>query len=180
MLDYRSVGFFHSGLWGCKFYQPPTCIPQLRQIIHERRCSHRSSLADVNADGLPHGFEVARSCVGKCLSAHRAMWQPQARILELNGKRKLKISGTKHQGFKFVVSNVNSIDSPNMFLICLCVFPKGTKKKPVAQAFPLKFFVATKKTNLSKFFCIFLSILTKKGISLIFLINHWFPFIRPY
>ena len=35
--------------------------PQLRQIIHERR-ENCSSLADVNADGLPHGFEVARKC----------------------------------------------------------------------------------------------------------------------
>ena len=31
------------------------------QIKHERR-EHRSSLADMNADGLPHGFEVARKC----------------------------------------------------------------------------------------------------------------------
>ena len=48
----------------------------------------------MNADGLPHGFEVARSCVGKCLSAHRAMWQPQARILEPNGKRSSMASST--------------------------------------------------------------------------------------
>ena len=61
---------------------------------HHTRCEHRSSLADMNADGLPHGFEVARSCVGKCLSAHRAMWQPQARILEPNGKRSSMASST--------------------------------------------------------------------------------------
>ena len=61
---------------------------------HHTRWEHRSSLADMNADGLPHGFEVARSCVGKCLSAHRAMWQPQARILEPNGKRSSMASST--------------------------------------------------------------------------------------
>ena len=45
----------------CKFYQPPTWIPNLGKSYMERR-EHCSSLADVNADGLPHGFEVARKC----------------------------------------------------------------------------------------------------------------------
>ena len=84
LITFVDSGVFLTSLFASSIsHQPESPTTQ----ADHTRWEYRSSLADMNADGLPHGFEVARSCVGKCLSAHRAMWQPQARILEPNGKR---------------------------------------------------------------------------------------------
>ena len=134
LLTYVDSSFFsqHPCLLVLSAYLDPNSD---KSYIKKRE--HCTSLADVNADGLPHGFEVARSFVGKCLSAHRAMWQPNRhKSLSPNGKRfriisepiqLLFVKTTKDEASWlrwFVVSKVNSMDSPNVFLICV-FFPSN-------------------------------------------------------
>ena len=117
-VTYVDSGFF-TNILVCKFYQPPTCNPNNSGRSYKMRTS-------------------------LLLGRYECRWPPSwlrsseklCRKVSFSTPCDVAASGTnpwaqrqaKQHGFKFVVSKVNSMDSPNLFGICL-VFFQGTGPK---------------------------------------------------